>query len=430
MTAADGAVSRARASTPTWTTPAVVAARIAASLDSGALLREPVDAPSRFPWRLPLRGPGARDLLEDLPRVREWVGAWERAATGPGLALEWKPVGGRAVGASDVPAALTVATLDAAARLARRNDLVAAFRSARGLVAARRPALAPWVEAHPAQAAALVREGVPPGADPASASTLGRLLTVVDWFEAHPACGLYLRQVDVPGVGTKFLEEHRAVVAQLLDVALPGAVVDASATGLRGFARRFGLRDADDRLVRIRVLDRALEPWPGAAELALAPAALAGLPRRARLVVVTENKVNLLCLPPMPGTIALFGAGYGFAALREVAWLRETPVLYWGDIDTHGFAILAQLRAEGIDARSVLMDLETLLAHRDQWVQEETPTAAALDRLDDAEAALYRELVDHRLGVRVRLEQERVAFGWARTRLLAAAAATGAAAQP
>ncbi len=30
--------------------------------------------------------------------------------------------------------------------------------------------------------------------------------------------------------------------------------------------------------------------------------------------------------------------------LAEASWLKERDLFYWGDIDTHGFAILDQLR--------------------------------------------------------------------------------------
>jgi hypothetical protein len=98
-------------------------------------------------------------------------------------------------------------------------------------------------------------------------------------------------------------------------------------------------------------------------------------------------------------------------------WLRAAPVHYWGDLDTHGFAILDRLRAWLPQTASFLMDRETLLAHRDRWVPEPTPTAATLTRLDTAEAALYDDLVSDRLAESLRLEQERIGWAWARDRL-------------
>ena len=39
--------------------------------------------------------------------------------------------------------------------------------------------------------------------------TRGRLLDVVTWLRAHPRPGIYLRQVDLPGIHSKFIERHK-----------------------------------------------------------------------------------------------------------------------------------------------------------------------------------------------------------------------------
>lgn len=58
----------------------------------------------------------------------------------------------------------------------------------------------------------------------------------------------------------------------------------------------------------------------------------------------------------------------------------------------------------------MLMDRITLLCHRDHWANEPSPAAAALDRLDPAESALYADLIANSYAPCVRLEQERVSF--------------------
>jgi hypothetical protein len=119
--------------------------------------------------------------------------------------------------------------------------------------------------------------------------------------------------------------------------------------------------------------------------------------------------------------VALYGGGYGFSSLRDASWLRDCRVLYWGDIDTHGFRILDQLRAVHPHVESVLMDEATLLAHRDAWVSELSPSRAALMRLNPAEATLYEALRNDTWGARVRLEQELIRWEWALGRLSGAA---------
>ena len=63
------------------------------------------------------------------------------------------------------------------------------------------------------------------------------------------------------------------------------------------------------------------------------------------------------------------------------------------------------------------MDRETLLAHRDRWGSEDRPARSVLTRLSVEEGDLYAELVGDGLGERVRLEQERIDWGWVALRL-------------
>jgi hypothetical protein len=106
----------------------------------------------------------------------------------------------------------------------------------------------------------------------------------------------------------------------------------------------------------------------------------------------------------------IFGGGYAVQILESLNWLARLDLVYWGDLDTHGFAILNRLRHHFPGARSMLMDRATLLAHQHQWVTEPIPSTAALDRLTPAEQDLYRALCAGVFGPAVRLEQERISF--------------------
>ena len=146
-------------------------------------------------------------------------------------------------------------------------------------------------------------------------------------------------------------------------------------------------------------------------------AAFAAHPVDIDRVITTENLVNFLALPPAPRTLAVFGAGYGFEGIREADWLRNVEVLYWGDIDTHGFHILNQLRSHHPHVRSILMDEETLLAHQDFWGREDSPSHAALNHLSAGEASLYGALQSGAFRPHLRLEQELLRWDWVLARL-------------
>jgi hypothetical protein len=129
-------------------------------------------------------------------------------------------------------------------------------------------------------------------------------------------------------------------------------------------------------------------------------------------VIVTENKINFLTLPQTPDVLAIFGGGYAIDLLRALPWIANQPLHYWGDLDTHGFAILSRLRQFFPHTRSFLMGRDTLMMHRELWTEELSGTRVLRDlpNLDPHEQALYDDLRNDRLGDRVRLEQERVKY--------------------
>jgi len=246
-----------------------------------------------------------------------------------------------------------------------------------------------------------------------------RLLAVVAWLQAHPRPGVYLRQVDAPGVDSKFIEAHRGVLTEMLGSALPPEAVDTHASGTAQFARRFGFLDKPVR-IRFRLLDPALPSLPGCEglpDITLDAASFAALALPVERVFITENETNFLAFPEVGRAIVVFGAGYGWEALARAAWLHRCRLHYWGDIDTHGFAILDQLRGYFPRAASFLIDRETLLAHRSHWGEEPEPASHDLSRLTTEEAAVYDDLRFDRLQPRLRLEQERVGFEWVNERL-------------
>jgi len=89
--------------------------------------------------------------------------------------------------------------------------------------------------------------------------------------------------------------------------------------------------------------------------------------------------------------------------LSGIPWLARVSVVYWGDIDSHGLAILSGVRATVPHVRSVLMDLDTLRVHADRTGVEPTPRSDDLSHLTDREEALYTVL---RTGRGTRVEQE------------------------
>lgn len=392
----------------TWSTPADLRAQVQKLWDKGELLRPLMSSEPMAPLRLRLVGPSSTELAERFDAVRSWMrdlGCHAPADQAPGYRIAMREFRHRVLGANAVPDAIWLDTLDTALALVGKKKDAQRFVQLLDATRAQQPALLPWLHKRPLQALALAREWP-------------RLLDVVAWLQAHPRPGVYLRQVDLPGVDSKFIEAHRGVLSALLDLALPVEAIDLSATGGSQFCRRYGFKDKPLR-IRLRWLGDAAVLLPAAKEqdLALTQADFERLKLPVRRVFITENEISFLAFPAMADSLVIFGAGYGFDALARARWLHACRVYYWGDIDTHGFAILDQLRVHLPHAQSLLMDRETLMAHTGQWGQEPIPVLRDLARLDTAELALFDDLRHRRLGhapdrQHVRLEQERIGFGW------------------
>ena len=386
----------------TWTGPKELKAQLLRRWQRGEFLRDAVTGNTRFPLRLSLKSPSSVDITDRFNEVRAW--AIELAAMDL-IRVQWQEVRHRVQGAQKLPVSVWVETIeDALSWLGKRQECdrflvqVSSTRQSH-------PALLPWLEKRPLQALELSAEW-------------SRLLDVVAWLARHPRPGIYLRQVDLPGVHSKFIETHRKVLTELLDLALPADAIDTNKTGISQFSARYGFLEKPTR-IRFRVLDPAIQLVPGSAcpDVTLDADSFSRLDLVAQHVFITENETNFLAFPPVSDAIVIFGAGYGWDALARSRWLQNCPIHYWGDIDTHGFGILNQLRGHFDHVVSFLMDRATLDAHAAVWGHEDKPLVADLHRLTTDEMNLYDDLRDNRICAGLRLEQEHIGFHWLTHRL-------------
>ena len=349
-------------------------------------LRSVVEGTSFFP--LDLRIGKTRRAHSYAERAAE-LADFRAAAGALGLAVDWQAVNDPRFGlhkrperAFFVDEAAFLTALDKGREVRRLREDVA-------LICAECPALSSWLLAN---AQAVVRyHGIWP-----------ELLRVVRWFLVHPRSGLYLRQIPVEGVHTKFFEQYRAILDELLLHVQP-AMVDTAAFR---FEKRHGLR-WEEPLVRMRFLDHSLQiergfPTP---DIAIPVLAFRTVLLGEVTAIITENLRNFLALPMLPGAVAVFGSGDAATLLHRAAWLTASRILYWGDMDPPGYTILARLRGEYPQTESILMDLSTLQAHQ-HLTGRKTHVPLELPGLILKERAALEYLCVNGLW----LEQERIPF--------------------
>jgi hypothetical protein len=381
----------------TWTSPVDLHAQVQKLWDRGELLASLVTGESLFPKRLVLKSPTSAEMADRFEKARIWI---SELRVMPHCRVEMREFKHRVFGANAVPHEVWIDTVEDALALIGKQRDVARFAKLIDVTRKRQPRLLGWLAKRPMRALELSNEW-------------SLLLDIVVWLQAHSRPGVYLRQVDIPCVHSKFIEAHRTVLVELLDIVLPPAVIDPTASGTIQFAKRYGFCSKPVR-IRFRVLDPEYALLPGALvqDITLDAESFAQLDPNVVRVFITENEINFLAFPQVKNSLVIFGAGYGFEMLSKAKWLSHCRIYYWGDIDTHGFAILDQLRNQFDHVESFLMDRNTLLTFETLWGEEEKQTLRDLPRLNPEEKALYDDLRDNRIRKNLRLEQERIGFGW------------------
>ena len=244
------------------------------------------------------------------------------------------------------------------------------------------------------------------------------LLSAVAWLRQHPDAGMWtLRQLPVPGMHTKWLDTHGALLRdvagrdvreevrpRLTVVHLTYVDPDHAASGRR----------RHDAWTTGDVHDIAYQP---------------------RVVLVVENRDSRLWFPPVSNTIVVEGGGKAAATLlANVPWIRAADhVVYWGDIDADGYAILDQFRAtlaepapDGASAKpvtSVLMEATDLHQYAQHGVNHDkagrpiNPSPAPLPHLTEAETTAYNTIATAGPTPFRRIEQEAIPLAHAAARL-------------
>ncbi len=234
------------------------------------------------------------------------------------------------------------------------------------------------------------------------ASTWRGIVKAVHYFRENPKPWIYPREVPL-GLHTKFLEKNYSTIISLLLLTAPFALNDIHTN----WQDRLGLRSSSE-MVEGRFLDRTVAPE--LPQHMLAPikewnrCAFTAQP----WVLITENRTTFLTLPKLPGCLALLGKGYAVTRLAQIEKLASSSVVYWGDIDQHGFEILASLRSHLPQAVSCLMDVETFARCHVAIRVENVEGILAPDFLEanltEAEHALWKKCAMNHL----RLEQENI----------------------
>lgn len=266
-------MTRARELLParTWTEFGQLLSVLRKRWDTGRHLRTYAASEPWEPLALLVKGPTAAEFLDHFDAARRWATEFERdagacVASGQ-CSIEYRIVRGRNLGAKPGPSPDPHRLLPTALRPARDRHRRA-------------------------------RTGAPP-------------------IPGRDTRRLYLRQMDVEGVDTKFVERHQRLLDELLTAVLPPDRIDLSYPA-RDFTRRFGFL-AKPGYTRFRLFRESRSSFPtGITELTLRTDELADFPPDVATVFVVENEVTYLAFPEVADSIVVFGSGFALTSAVAV----------------------------------------------------------------------------------------------------------------
>jgi len=347
-----------------------------------------------FPLEMSVNKKPSGDLA-DFQREIEGLIAKSKPKIGYGYQLEFKRVQTKKFGTQDLPSRIFFEYEYDFLKFIIKQSEVRLFKKNLARIIDKFPELIDWTVRYPQK---ITKHN----------DLWDDLLKVCQYFKENPHSYLYIRELPIK-IHTKFIERNKGVLRELLDLIIPEHL-NADTTN---FEQRFHLKSKEN-LVRFRILDPKISTqyFSGVNDLSMPVSQFAMLEMPVKKVIISENLITFLTLPPMSDTLAVFGKGFDIGSLKNVDLLHAADIFYWSDIDVHGFQMLSQIRKYYPHTRSFLMDRTTF----DTFYEggKGTPsTQTHLDRLTPDEHALYDLLQRENL----RLEQEHIPHGYVVGRL-------------
>lgn len=309
--------------------------------------------------------------------------------TGAGYLVKTTDKNFRRSGAHELPDAIEFESVEDYLHCTGKRKEWGRFQENYKVLSIQIPALKTWALANPILLCAACEDW-------------NNIMKVCKYFLDNPRPGLYIRQLPV-NVHTKFIEDNSYLLQSLLDFLIPFHIRNAEQ---KKFAERYYLKH-DEPLIRIRILDKNLAIGKNILDISIRVSDFEKTEWACKNVLIAENKMNFLALPDLPASIAIWsGGGFNISYFKNVEWLKNRSIHYWGDIDEHGFQILHQIRSYFSQTKSLMMDTDTFDKFQDLAGNGEKNKAATLSNLTEDEALLYQKLKD-RIS-KNRLEQEKI----------------------
>lgn len=366
--------------------------------DSGKLFQNFIEEGELFPLTIKLKKLNQKDIQNSYSTVLNELQSLKKE----NIALEYKEFHFKNIGVQTLPVALCFETSDALLDYIEKEEEFRNFKELYTIIVTKYPLFRDKILEKPF----LVLEYAP---------HWEKLFLIYNFFLQNPQPNRYIRELSIDSVDTKFIERYKKIIDTFLVLLLDKKDFkeDISSLSNYGFEKKYSLRYPQP-LVRFRILDREQYIF-GMSDISLPIEEFKNITLDVKNIYIVENKITTLSFPFIKDSAVIFGSGYGVEVLKNVEWLRNKNIFYWGDIDRDGFAILSQIRGYFPQIISLFMDKKTVERFDRYSIEVENSkiTKKRLDNLTQDEEEFYDSLEDS-----YRLEQERLDFEYIKEELV------------
>lgn len=186
------------------------------------------------------------------------------------------------------------------------------------------------------------------------------ILVVGKYFLDNPKPKIYTRTLplDLP---TTFVENHTAILTDILNAILPPEAINQSATH---FEKQFGLL-YEEPIIRIRSLaEEVLSDWT-IDDISITLSTWQKQSPKVKNIFISTDLLNFLRFPKHLESLIIYGDASSLNVLHEIEWLVDKTIFLWTDINIEGFLLLAKLRQKNLSIQSFLLDQLTFKKHID-----------------------------------------------------------------
>ena len=222
-----------------------------------------------------------------------------------------------------------------------------------------------------------------------------KVLEIKNFFVDNPKPNIYIRELPIIGIDTKFIENHKKIIDKVL-MEVCEYDDNIKTLGKFGFEKKYFLKYPKNR-IRFKNKD-----WD---DIEINIEDLVKFKEKKLFIV--ENLQTYLAMPVIEDYLVVFGKGFQVASLKNYNY----EIIYWSDIDKAGFSMLGMVRSFA-KTTSFLMDLNTFKKFEDLAVEDNEKQYSNLNlTYEETRCFEYIKFKNKRL------EQERIPFWYVKEKL-------------